>query len=211
MPRHERTRATSSPSAWYFFSIGLWLLAAITPDWGFADLFLPQAIRGFAVLLCIVPTVNLALRGLAGPDLRYGSGLFNLIAQSRRRHRHRRGGHLATRRHDLARGATGRGAGRTSPGTHRLCSAHSPAAWAAIRNTPCRWRAARSARVVARQATAKSFDDVFSLMAVLFLGALILGAVLQAGAAGAGRRRWRTEERVGGNGAIPPRPPVFIW
>jgi DHA2 family multidrug resistance protein len=30
-------------------------------------------------MLCIVPSVQFALNGFAGPDLRYASGLFNLM------------------------------------------------------------------------------------------------------------------------------------
>nr|QQZ49691.1 hypothetical protein JKL49_22975 [Phenylobacterium glaciei] len=35
--------------------------------------------RGFAVLLCIVPAVGMALNGVAPSELRYASGLFNLM------------------------------------------------------------------------------------------------------------------------------------
>ena len=34
----------------------------------------PQALRGFAIMLCIVPSVNLALTGFEGPELRAASG-----------------------------------------------------------------------------------------------------------------------------------------
>src|SRR5262249_24633862 len=40
---------------------------------------LPRALRGFSILLCIVPTVGLALNGVPPEELRYASGLFNLM------------------------------------------------------------------------------------------------------------------------------------
>src|ERR1700759_4603012 len=61
------------------FAFACWLFSAIGPEWGFWQLFLPQAIRGFAILLCIVPTVSMALNGVPPTELRYASGLFNLM------------------------------------------------------------------------------------------------------------------------------------
>ena len=159
------------------FSTGLWLLAAITPSWGFADLFLPQAVRGFAVLLCIVPTVNLALRGLAGPDLRYGSGLFNLMRNL--------GGAIGIAAVDTwLRDGTTWHANRIS----EALGAQPQHARAVLGGLATRMQSASGgdphqamkmargmlARVVGQQATAQSFDDVFSVMAMLFLGALVL-------------------------------------
>jgi DHA2 family multidrug resistance protein len=37
------------------FALSCWLMSGITDNWGFWQLFVPQAIRGFAMLLCIVP------------------------------------------------------------------------------------------------------------------------------------------------------------
>jgi DHA2 family multidrug resistance protein len=159
------------------FSTGLWMLAGITPDWGFGALFLPQAVRGFAVLLCIVPTVNLALRGLAGPDLRYGSGLFNLMRNL--------GGAIGIAVVDtwLRDGATwhaarlGEALGAAPQHADQMIRAlagHMQSASAADPQQAMQMARGTLARVVARQATAQSFDDVFALMAVLFLGALVM-------------------------------------
>ena len=51
----------------------------MTPDWGFEALFWPQVVRSFAIMLCIVPSVGLALGNFEGAELRYASGLFNLM------------------------------------------------------------------------------------------------------------------------------------
>src|ERR1044071_4333502 len=61
------------------FSTSLWLASFITPEWGFEAFLWPQALRGFALMLCIVPSVGLALNGFDATELRYASALFNLM------------------------------------------------------------------------------------------------------------------------------------
>jgi len=61
------------------FAASCWLMAQITPVWGFWELLWPQALRGFSILLCIVPAVGMALNGVPPSELRYASGLFNLM------------------------------------------------------------------------------------------------------------------------------------
>ena len=61
------------------FALGLWMFSNVSSDWGFFELFVPQAVRGFAILLCIVPAVGMALNGVAPQEIRYASGLFNLM------------------------------------------------------------------------------------------------------------------------------------
>jgi DHA2 family multidrug resistance protein len=61
------------------FALGLWLLTDITSQWGFWELFAPQAVRGFALLLCIVPAVGLSLATVPLPMMKAASGLFNLM------------------------------------------------------------------------------------------------------------------------------------
>jgi DHA2 family multidrug resistance protein len=61
------------------FAASLWSTSYFTKDWGFGALLWPQVLRGFASMLCIVPAVNMALSGFAMTELRYASGLFNLM------------------------------------------------------------------------------------------------------------------------------------
>ena len=61
------------------FATSLWLTSFIEPEWGFEAFLLPQALRGFAVMLCIVPSVGMALSGFDATELRYASSLFNLM------------------------------------------------------------------------------------------------------------------------------------
>ena len=59
--------------------LGLWLYTPITHDWGWRELLLPQAFRGFAQQFAVAPTVTLTLGGLAPERLKPASGLFNLM------------------------------------------------------------------------------------------------------------------------------------
>jgi len=61
------------------FAFSLWLTSHLTAEWGFTELFWPQVIRGLAAMLCIVPSVGMALSAFQGPELRAASGLFNLM------------------------------------------------------------------------------------------------------------------------------------
>jgi DHA2 family multidrug resistance protein len=61
------------------FAASLWATSHITPDWGFGALLAPQILRGVATMLCIVPAVQMALFGFEGAELRYASGLFNVM------------------------------------------------------------------------------------------------------------------------------------
>ena len=61
------------------FTLGMWNFVPITHDWGWRELLLPQAFRGFAQLFAVAPTVSLTLGGLAPARLKLASGLFNLM------------------------------------------------------------------------------------------------------------------------------------
>jgi len=158
------------------FAAGLWLFSFMTPEWGFAALFWPQAVRSFAIMLCIVPSVGLALNGWAGPELRYASGLFNLMRNL--------GGAIGialvntwlgdlTRLHMLRLDeALG-----TSPSAAREAIAALARQFQAVTPDPERALAIGRAvmhNLIGREALTLAFNDVFRLMAWLFLCALIL-------------------------------------
>src|ERR1700754_533910 len=60
-------------------AIGIYNFTPITHDWGWRELLLPQAFRGFAQQFAVAPTVTLTLGGLAPDRLKLASGLFNLM------------------------------------------------------------------------------------------------------------------------------------
>ena len=61
------------------FGLSMWLFTPITHDWGWQELILPQAFRGFAQQFCVAPIVTLSLGALPPERLRSASGLFNLM------------------------------------------------------------------------------------------------------------------------------------
>jgi len=158
------------------FAAGLWLFSAMTPDWGFAALFWPQVVRSFAVMLCIVPSVGLALGNFEGPELRYASSLFNLMRNA--------GGAVGialantwladnTRLHALrlseALGQSAKAANDTAAMLARELSAVTPDPAQALLMAQ-----GLMSRIVGREALTLAFDDVFRLMAYLFLAALVM-------------------------------------
>ena len=61
------------------FAVSLWLFTPLTHDWGWRELLVPQAFRGFAQQFCVAPIVTLTLGSLPPERLRSASGLFNLM------------------------------------------------------------------------------------------------------------------------------------
>lgn len=158
------------------FAASLWWTSQVTAEWGFMQLLGPQMLRGFAVMLCIVPSVNLALGGFAGAELRYASGLFNLMRNL--------GGAVGiavvnTLLQDNARiqaAYLGEALGRPSAAAphflnelaSRLGAQTSDQAQAIL------LAKAELAKVAARMATTAAFEEVFRMMSWLFLAALVL-------------------------------------
>ena len=60
------------------FGVSSWQVTYLTKDWDFAQLFVPQVLRGIGMMMAIVPITNVALGTLAPDRLKNASGLFNL-------------------------------------------------------------------------------------------------------------------------------------
>ncbi len=61
------------------FGLAMWSFSFITHDWGSAELFLPQILRGFPQVFAVAPSVTLGLGSLPPERLKYASGLFNMM------------------------------------------------------------------------------------------------------------------------------------
>ena len=61
------------------FAIGSWLNGQLTAESGYWEFFLPQAIRGSALMLCFLPINTLALGLLPVEEVKNASGLYNLM------------------------------------------------------------------------------------------------------------------------------------
>ena len=159
------------------FALGLYLLSGVSSIWGFDELFLPQGVRGFAILLCIVPAVSLSLSTVPQSQLKSASGLFNLTRNL--------GGAVGialvttwlqdfSRIHALklseSMAANPQHAQDALAGLTSLIMSHGTSDAAHAQLTA----QGEIARIVAREATTLAFDDVFKLMALIFVLALVL-------------------------------------
>ena len=158
------------------FAFSLWLTSNIASTWGFDELLVPQLMRGLFVMLCIVPTVGMALSAFQGPELRAASGLFNLMRNL--------GGaigiatvttwlndasRIQAARFGEALGATDRGFSDYVAQTAARLSAMTPDPDQALLMAQ-----ASLGRVVGREAVTIAFDEVFRIMAWMFVAALVM-------------------------------------
>nr|WP_295662437.1 DHA2 family efflux MFS transporter permease subunit [Polymorphobacter sp.] len=158
------------------FAFSLWLTSQLGSSWGFDQLLVPQLVRGLFVMLCIVPSVGMALSAFQGPELRSASGLFNLMRNL--------GGAIGiatvntwlgdnTRTQALRFGealaANGRGAQEAIASLAQRLSATTPDPAHAMVLAQ-----ASIARVVGRESLTIAFDDVFRVMAWIFVAALVM-------------------------------------
>ena len=158
------------------FAFSLWLSSHLTTQWGFAELFWPQIVRGLAVMLCIVPSVGMALSVFAGLELRSASGLFNLMRNL--------GGAIGiavvnTWLQDNARIETARIGEALGHNGQAAADAVAELAQHLAAATPDTAQSLLLAqklfgRSVGQQALALAFDDVFRLMAWMFVAALLM-------------------------------------
>lgn len=158
------------------FAFSLWLTSHIASNWGFRELLIPQLARGLFVMLCIVPSVGMALSAFQGPELRSASGLFNLMRNL--------GGAIGiatvnTWLNDAARtqvarfgealSASGRNAQDYIAATASRLSSYTPDPDRALLMAQ-----ASIGRVIGREALTVAFDEVFRIMAWMFVVALVM-------------------------------------
>ncbi|HYH22824.1 MAG TPA: DHA2 family efflux MFS transporter permease subunit [Azospirillum sp.] len=61
------------------FGTGIWLNSFLTAESSFWELFVPQAVRGLALMFCFIPVNSIALGTLPPEKLKNASGLYNLM------------------------------------------------------------------------------------------------------------------------------------
>jgi DHA2 family multidrug resistance protein len=61
------------------FALGSWLNGQLTAESGYWEFFIPQAIRGTALMLCFLPINTLSLGLLPVEEVKNASGLYNLM------------------------------------------------------------------------------------------------------------------------------------
>jgi MFS transporter, DHA2 family, multidrug resistance protein len=60
------------------FGLGTFQASHITSDWSYAELLVPQILRGVSLMLCMVTITNVSLGTLRPQEMRGASGIFNL-------------------------------------------------------------------------------------------------------------------------------------
>jgi DHA2 family multidrug resistance protein len=151
------------------YAVFLWMYSAITPEWGYAELFWPQAVRGLAILMCIFPAIAMALGSVPPSQLHNASGLFNLMRNL--------GGAIGiavvntwlidfSRWHGLRlREGLGQAAEDAIIGLAAIAARERADPAAALRAVQ---------DLLAREAAALAFADVFRLMAWVFVVTLLI-------------------------------------
>jgi MFS transporter, DHA2 family, multidrug resistance protein len=158
------------------FAGGTYIMTGITTDWDFYELFIPQVLRGFGLMMCMVPINNIALGTLSPERIRGASGLFNLtrnlggavgLAIISTLLSNRQDVHYERLREGLDWGNP-IAQGRLSDMAANLNAAGLDGATGAIR---------QMVNMVTQQAVVMSFSDVFLMLTVLF-GLMVLGVAM---------------------------------
>jgi DHA2 family multidrug resistance protein len=164
------------------YFVSFWMMSAMGPDWGFWELFWPQAVRGVAVLFTMVSVVGMALKDMSDAELKDASGFNNLLRNL--------GGAVGiaavntwliafTLGHAQA---LDRALGRSSGARDALAGLVLRFGQSGLE--PARGQDVAAATVmqgVVRQSLTLAFDDVFRISAWLFLACLIAVPFCSAG------------------------------
>lgn len=158
------------------FAASLFMFSDINSQWGFQELFWPQVMRGLAMLLCIVPAVGMALNGVPPEDLRYASGLFNVMRNL--------GGAIGIAvvntwlidftREQSARLSAAMGESPDKAMAMMQGLTQMAQGWTADSARALEMAQTMMGRVLGREAAALAFADTYRLMALLFVAALLI-------------------------------------
>ena len=154
----------------------------VTKDWDFWELMVPQILRGFSLMTCMVPINNLALGTLSPDRIKNASGLFNLtrnlggavgLALINTLMNDRMDLHLARLHESVAWG-------------HQKAEemlANLTAAMAPLGSDADLAAVSKLAGIVRREAQVWAIGDVFLALTVLFMGLVVLTPLMQIGRA----------------------------
>ena len=160
------------------FALGTYQASFITQDWDFWELLVPQMLRGFSLMLCMVPINNLALGTMPPQRMKNASGLFNLtrnlggavgLALINTLLDKRLDLHLARLHDSIAWGRTAADEAMTNL-TNAFAARGSDAALAATKQLMMMAR---------RQAQVMALGDVFLALTVIFLALVVLAPAMR--------------------------------
>jgi len=156
------------------FAVSCLELVPITRDWAFGEFLIPQAIRGSALMICMLPVSILALGTLPPERVKNASGLFNLMRNL--------GGAFGlaaintalNNRWDLHIERLGEAVTWSRDAATEQLSAMTQGFQATLGFDAGRAALASLSHMVRREALVMAFSDVFLILAVFFFAALLL-------------------------------------
>jgi DHA2 family multidrug resistance protein len=145
------------------FGLGSWLNSELTAESGYWEFFLPQAIRGGALMFCFLPINTLTLGLLPMEEVKNASGLYNLMRN--------------------LGGAMGLAVANTLMlnlnKTHYATLRESISATDEIGQHLTQQNLARLTNLTWREAEIITFNNLFQIIAFIFLSALLLAPFLR--------------------------------
>ena len=145
------------------FGLGSWLNGNLTAESGYWEFFLPQAIRGSALMLCFLPINTLALGLLPVEEVKNASGLYNLMRN--------------------LGGALGLAVANTLMlylnKTHYGVLRESLSATDEIGQNLTQIEIARLTALAWREAEVMTFNNLFQIISLIFLSAILLAPFLK--------------------------------
>ncbi len=160
------------------FAVGTWWMSYVTRDWDFWELVWPQIFRGVGMMFAIVPINNVALGSLPPERVKNASGLYNLmrnlggavgLAGINTLLNDRTDLHLV-RLHEALTWARGPAVETLDSLVARFHSYGADAKAMALKQLTM---------IVHRQGLVLAFEDVFLVLAVLFVGIAVLTLVMK--------------------------------
>jgi DHA2 family multidrug resistance protein len=160
------------------FALGTFQASFVTRDWDFWELLVPQMLRGFSMMICMVPINNLALGTLPPERIKNASGLYNLtrnlggavgLALINSMMNDRMDLHLA-RLHERVAWGREKAEGMLANLTAAMADRGSDASLAAT---------SKLAGIVRREALVWAIGDVFFALTVLFVSLVFLIALMR--------------------------------
>ncbi len=163
-----------------------WWMTALTADWDFWELLVPQILRGVGLMFAMIPITTLALGTLTPLQIKGASGLFNLMRNL--------GGAfglagLNTIINEQRAVHWSRLAEHVNPGRPEVqayIEALTARLGAAVAGDPTAAVTRRLGAIVMRQATVLTFIDCFAIMAAMFVAAMLVMPLIRRPAVSAG-------------------------
>jgi DHA2 family multidrug resistance protein len=165
-------------AGFFGFAMGTLQASYVTKDWDFYELLVPQMLRGFSLMFCMIPINNLALGTLPPERMKNASGLFNLtrnlggavgLALINTVLNNRMDLHL-TRLHEAVIWGRQQAEDMLANLTLAMASRGSDAEMAAT---------SKLAAIVRREALVMALSDVFIALTLVFLAMLVLAPLMR--------------------------------